>query len=197
MTPDTADHPDTRDDIARALDAFARAIRELSAQDATGDLAALKRLDWRRPDALAFARLTIAAPVSGLIEAAPDPRALLSRLAAIASVMAAASELHAGWRLGRALAEAGATPQRLGALLTARGEALIETLRRTAARLGREAPLPYRQLGKLLIADLIDPRAAEDLRFAIAQDFARAGASRNRANAPGPAVADAPSHQTA
>jgi hypothetical protein len=171
--PITPEKTDTRDDIERALDTIAGILRGLVAQQATGELAALKRLDWRQPSALAFARLTTSKAVEALLPADHDNSETLRRLAAIASEMAAANELHAGWSLGRALADIGASEQRLGALLTARADALIDQVKRTAHRLGREGPLPYRQIGKLLLADLLDPVAAEDLRFQIARDYAR------------------------
>ena len=164
---------DSRDRIDLALDAVAGMLRGLREKEATGDLAELRRLDWRSPDNLAFARLTTVKHVETLLESASGDREILRRLAAIVSEMAAAGELHAGWRLGRALADIKASPQRLGALLTARGDALIDAVKRTARRLGREGALPYRQLGRLLLADHLDPAAAETLRFEIARDFAR------------------------
>jgi hypothetical protein len=142
-------------------------------REATGDLAALRRLDWREPHALAFAALVNAAPVSALLDSTDCKKEVLARLAVIAAALASAEDSHAGWKLGGALAEIRATPQRLGALLSARDETLLETVKRTAARLGREGPLPYRQLGKLLLADILDPDAAERLRFEIARDYAR------------------------
>jgi hypothetical protein len=164
---------DDRDDIERALDTMKGMISSLQERDATGEIAALRRLNWREPYDLTFARLVNAAPVTVLLERTVDKPQALQRLAVIASALAAAPDAHAGWKLGGALAAIRATPQRLGALLNARDETLLETVKRTAARLGREGPLPYRQLGKLLLGDLLDPQGAETLRFEIARDYAR------------------------
>jgi CRISPR-associated protein Cse2 (CRISPR_cse2) len=167
----------TRDAIDHALDAIAGLIRGLVKTEASGDLAALRRLDWKHPDKLAFARITVIAAVDQLLSAQTDPATrgdLLRRLALVTSVMASAQELHAGWKLGGALSDIGATERRLGALLTARGDTLLDTVKRTAARLSREGPLPYRQLGRLVLTETLDPEDAEVLRFAIARDFARA-----------------------
>lgn len=164
---------DVRDAIERALDAMKFTITTIREREATGELATLKRLDWRQPHELAFARLVNSAAVSALLNQTQDKQELLSRLAVIATALAAANEAHAGWKLGVALADIKATPQRLGALLNARGETLLELVKRSAARLGKEGPLPYRQLGTLLLADLLDTDTAEKLRFEIARDFAR------------------------
>jgi hypothetical protein len=86
----------------------------------------------------------------------------------------AADNLHAGWKLGGALFAIDATEKRVGALLTARGATLLDTIQRTAARLSREGPLPYRQLGVLALAETFDPPAAEAQRFEIAREYARA-----------------------
>ncbi len=159
------------------LDAIAGALRRLVDAEANGELASLRRLNPDHPDALAFGRITLLPPVDALLSAAPNAAAradLLGRLAVITRAMAgAADNLHAGWRLGGALSSIKATERRVGALLTARGGNLLDTIKRTAARLAREGPLPYRQLGVLLLAETIDPTAAEALRFEIARDYAR------------------------
>ena len=161
-----------------ALDAIAGALRGLVEAEATGELAALRRLNPDHPDVLAFGRITLLPAIDALLSAAPNTEAradLLRRLAVITRAMAgAADDLHAGWKLGGALSSIGATEQRVGALLTARGRTLLDTIQRIAVRLAREGPLPYRQLGVLALAETLDPPAAEALRFEIARDYARA-----------------------
>ncbi len=174
--PPTA--PALRSPIEVALDAIASALRRLVEAEATGELASLRRLNPDHPDALPFSRITLLPPVDALLNAAADTAArvdTLRRLAVITRAMAgAAGDLHAGWKLGFALSSIGATERRVGALLTARGTTLLDTIQRTAARLAREGPLPYRQLGVLTLAETLDPSAAEALRFEIARDYARA-----------------------
>ena len=175
-----------RSPIEAALDAIATALRRLVEAQATGELATLRRLDIGSPDALAFSRISLLPPVDRLLSSTPNAsiRAdLLHRLAVITRAMAgAADNLHAGWRLGGALADAGATERRVGALLTARGSALLDNIQRTAARLARVGPLPYRQLGVLTLAETLDPAAAEATRFQIARDYARAQFRTEREN---------------
>jgi hypothetical protein len=175
-----------RSAIEAALDAIAAALRRLVEAQATGELATLRRLDVNSPDALAFGRITLLPPVDALLSSMLDTSArtdLLLRLAVMTRAMAgAADDLHAGWKLGGALADAGATERRVGALLTARGGTLLDTILRTSARLALAGPLPYRQLGVLALAETIDPAAAEAMRFQIARDYARAQFYSERPN---------------
>jgi CRISPR-associated protein Cse2 family len=169
--------PDPRSPIEAALDAIAGALRQLVEREATGELAALKRLDPERRSTIAFARLTLLPKVEALLARETDaaPRDdLIYRLAVITRAMAiAADDLHPGWKLGGAMSKIGATEQRVGSLLTARGPALLAAISRTAMRLAREGPLPYRQLGILALAETLDPGAAETTRFEIARDYER------------------------
>lgn len=162
------------DDLGCALDAMRAMISSLRDMNATDKVAALKRLEWREPYGLTFARLVEAAPIAALLNRAVHKHKVLQRFAVIASALAASSDSSAGLSLGRALAAIKTTPQRLGALLNARDEILVEAVRRVAAHLSFEGPLPYRQLGKLLLGDLLDPEGAETLRFEIARDYAAA-----------------------
>jgi hypothetical protein len=166
-----------RSAIESALDSIAGSLKRLVENEATGELATLRRLNVDSPDALAFGRITLLPAVDALLAAAPDPEArsdLLVRLAVVTRMMArAAGDLHAGWKLGGALADSGATERRVGALLTARAKTLLDTVQRTAARLALAGPLPCRQLGVLALAESLDPAAAESMRFQIARDFAR------------------------
>jgi hypothetical protein len=176
--PTSAPTPPSRSAIEAALDAIAGILRRLVEAEANGELASLRRLNPDHLDVLAFGRVTLPPAVDALLGAAKNPveRAdLLRRLAVITRAMAsAADDLYAGWKLGGALSSVGATERRVGALLTARGANLLDTVQRTSARLAREGPLPYRQLGVLLLAETIDPAAAEALRFEVARDYARA-----------------------
>ena len=176
-----------RSAIEAALDAIAGALKRLVEAEATGELATLRRMNVESPNALAFGRITLLPPVDALLTAAPSPiarRNLLTRLAVLTRMMAGAADaLHAGWRLGGALAEVGATERRVGALLTARGDALLDTVQRTASRLASNGPLPYRQLGVLVLAEALDSEAAESMRFQIARDFARSQQHSERKNA--------------
>jgi hypothetical protein len=161
-------------------------LRRLVEAEATGELATLRRLDIGSPDALAFGRITLLPPVDRMLSSTPNTLArgdLLHRLAVITRAMAgAADDLHAGWKLGGALADAGATERRVGALLTARGNTLLDTILRIATRLAQVGPLPYRQLGILALAETLDPAAAEATRFQIARDYARAQFRSERQN---------------
>jgi hypothetical protein len=178
--------PAERSAIEAALDAIAAALRRLVEAEATGELATLRRLDIGSPDALAFGRITLLPPVDSMLSSTPNTLArgdLLHRLAVITRAMAgAADDLHAGWKLGGALADAGATERRVGALLTARGNTLLDTILRIATRLAQVGPLPYRQLGILALAETLDPAAAEATRFQIARDYARAQFRSERQN---------------
>lgn len=85
--------------------------------------------------------------------------------------------------LGQDLAAIGATGLRVGVLLTARGVALRDVVRRLARRLARNADaLAYEDLGKLLINTGWREELAEETRIKIAREVA--WAERKGASAP-------------
>jgi hypothetical protein len=71
------------------------------------------------------------------------------------------------------MAEHGISEARVQKLLAARGEALATQIGLIARRLAGERALPYRELGRLLLAR-DDDDAAEAARMRIARDYFRA-----------------------
>lgn len=174
--------PDPAED---ALGALAGAVRDLHRREATGDLAALRRLDPEHPEVLAFLRLTVLYPVSFLVDEMAGelgtPEAL-RRLASTAQIMALRPDGLRPWGLGRDLAIMQLTDTRLGALLTARGVALRNQARLLARRLAREGDgLAYGDLGKLILFDGWREDAAEEIRMHVAREAARAQRREARA----------------
>lgn len=164
--------------IENALKGLASAVRELHRREATGDLAALRRLDPEHPEAMAFLRLSVLRPVALVVdEMANDlgvPEAL-RRFAAVAQIMALRPDGLRPWGLGRDLADIGVTDARLGALLTARGTALRDQLRLLGRRLARDAGgLAFEDLGKLVLLDGWRDEQAEETRMQVARDVVRA-----------------------
>lgn len=181
---ETVERAADRDPIERALAALASAIRLLHKMEATGDLAALRRMDPEHPEAMAFARLSVLPPVGRLIEDMAinlGQAEALRRVAAVSQVMALRADGLRPWGLGRELDQIGMTGHRLGALLTARDMALRDIVRRLARRLARDGDaLAYEDLGKLLILSGWREEAAEETRMKIAREVARAERDKER-----------------
>lgn len=172
--PAAGDAPAARSQnlVDAGLDAMAEQIRLLARQRATGELAALRRLDPERPDAGAFFRL--------LARSVPEPLAsieLLSRWGLAAWAMAQMPEALVRGSLGQALAKGSSvmSEARVNRLLATRGSGFRIQVRRMVRILAAVgAPLPYRQLGRLVLDEGRDERWAEVLRLSIARDYWRA-----------------------
>jgi hypothetical protein len=152
------------------LERVANQLRQLDRQQATGELAALRRMDHREPPpsalfcVLARAQFRQVKPVN------------VPRWSAIVAVMAQRPDALSPGRLGKTMAEAGFSEQRLDTLLHARGETLFALVRRTSLRLAlAEGPLPYRDLCLLLLYEGREESAlkADRVRIRIAKDFVR------------------------
>ena len=164
---------------------MAREVRRLWQAEATGELAALRRLDPNDPiEPALFRLLADTVPEKLMGRALPEPGATGSRLdmtrrwALVAFILAQRPDALRG-RLGEALDKAGISPGRLSMLLSARGPTFRDLVKRTARRLARATEvtgLPYREIGALV---LIDGRPdwdveADDIRVRIAADYQRA-----------------------
>jgi hypothetical protein len=163
----------TEQTYQEALDAMAGEIRRLYASKATGDLAALRRLDPDHPSAPALHRL-IARTVHQRLVGNMD---MMRRWARAAHLMALRPDSLRAEGLGEVFVAIGLSDARLSALLNAHGTTLRDLVSRTARRITvSDEPLPYRSLCRLM---LLDDRpehneAAEELRIRIAGNCARA-----------------------
>lgn len=93
-----------RDPLEKALYKLAGAIIALHKMEATGDLAALRRMDPEHPEAMAFLRLSVMKPVSVVIEEMEVDLGIakaLRRFAAIAQIMALRPAGLRPWGLAR------------------------------------------------------------------------------------------------
>jgi len=94
----------------------------------TADVASLRRMDPRSPDA-AFFKLAVLALDESLITDTPSAMEAESRWAAIASGLALLGEFHQpGSRFGSSLSEAGFSELRFSRLLRADAERLVDEL---------------------------------------------------------------------
>jgi hypothetical protein len=165
------------DAVDAALHDIARHVRLLLQTDATGPLAELRRMDPTHPDTMAFAAVSVMPAVAAFarVEGDAGEMDILRRLAAAAQIMALKPGDLQPWGLGKAMVDAGLTENRLRSLLAARGPALRDIARTLSRRLARApGPLPYRELGRLILLDSRDPHAAEEARIELARDFRRA-----------------------
>lgn len=145
---------------------FAADIDALAEAERRGDLAELRRMDPDHPDAPAFFRM--------LVRHCPDAGAgFARRCARLAWMLALRPKALKPGSLGEAMAEHGISEARVQKLLAARGEAMAKQIAIIARRLANERTLPYRELGRLLLAH-DDDEAAEATRMQIARDYFRA-----------------------
>jgi hypothetical protein len=166
--------PDAAD---AALHEIAKHIRLLLETEATGPLAELRRMDLTHPDTMTFAAVSVIPAVAAFarVEGDAGEMDILRRLAAAAQIMALKPGDLQPWGLGKAMVDAGLTENRLRSLLAARGPALRDIARTLSRRLARApGPLPYRELGRLILLDGRDPQAAEETRINLARDYRRA-----------------------
>lgn len=150
------------------LEKIAIELAHLSKQQATGELATLRRMAQTDLPPAAFYRIMARAEFA---ELGVDAVHTWSR---VVHIMAQRPDALRAGDLGASLFGIGATPQRVDMLLSARGTTLFDLARRTAYRLARsdEPALPYRDL-----TDLIRFQAgpeADRVRIRIAQSYERA-----------------------
>jgi hypothetical protein len=167
-----------------ALDAMAAGVRRLHAREATGALAALRRLDPDTPFAPAFHALLADSAPDHLFAGGSDLATMTRRFARIAQIMAMKPDGLGGFdgrSLGTVLRAIDFKERSLAMLLNAQGPTLDDLVRRTARRIAlSDEPLPYRELGRLLLDDRREAR--ETLRLRIARDYQRA--ARDSSNKP-------------
>lgn len=167
----TAQHAATGTTAEATLNRLAGAIRSLARQRATGDLAALRRLDPDKPDAGAFFRVLASATRGPATDLDSLPRWALAAWA-FAQAVASGPEKLGGDSLGRALANAEVSEARVNRLLAARDGAFRYQMQRMVRILaGAGERLPVLDLGLLVLADSRDEKLAEHLRRKIARDY--------------------------
>ncbi len=160
------------------LERIATELWRLNEAQATGELAALRRMDHHSAPPAAFYRIMARA---GATEMGVDA---VRRWARAVAIMAQRPDALRASGLGEALKAIGVSEQRLDMLLYSRGPALHDLARRTAVRIARSHEfLPYRDLCQLVLCDL-RPEDADDVRIRVAQSYLRA-----KDNAPSPAPA--------
>jgi hypothetical protein len=156
-------------DGAVGLPALSRRLRELHRAEATGELAALRRMDQRDTPPAAFFRLMARAGFSEM----SDNENIRRWVGAVHVMAQRPDALRTDIRLGEALHRIGLSEQRLDMLLNARGETLFDLVRRVSIRLARsEEAMPYRELCQLLRQD--HEQEGDKLRIQIAQSYVRA-----------------------
>ena len=166
LLPERSNAVPVEDAEGGLAEGFANSIRKVHAAERRGDLAELRRLDPERPNAPAFFRIvTKAAPQS--------PPAAMRRYARLLQILALKPDALTPWGLGKTMAEAGISESRVQKLLSARGPAFDEQIRLVARRLANFGRLPYREIGRLLLAPE-ESDAVEDFRLRIAHDYWRA-----------------------
>jgi hypothetical protein len=149
------------------LECIATELWRLNQAEATGDLAALRRMDRRSTPPAAFYRILARANAPVM---RPDT---IRRWARAVAIMAQRPDALRASGLGETLKAIGVSEQRLDMLLYARGPALCDIARRIAVRIARSHEfLPYRDLCTLVLYEA-DPKA-DDVRIRIAQSYLRA-----------------------
>jgi CRISPR system Cascade subunit CasB len=147
-------------------EAFADCVRALNAAERRGDLAELRRLDPERPSSPAYFRI--------VTKVAPDsPPPAMRRFGQLLQILALKPEALIPWSLGKTMAEAGISESRVQRLLSARGSTFDEQVRLIARRLANFGRLPYREIGRLLLARE-ESEEIEEIRLRIARDYWRA-----------------------
>lgn len=165
------------------LDRIATELRRLNAAEATGELAALRRMDRHSVPPAAFYRIMARVRAA---EMGPDT---VRRWARAVAIMGQRPDALRASGLGETLKAIGVSEQRLDMLLYARGPALSDLARRTAIRIARSHEfLPYRDLCHLVLYDGRPDKDADadDVRIRIAQSYLRAK-GRTDADNPSPA----------
>ena len=165
-----------------SLKRIATEFWRLNEAQATGELAALRRMDRHSAPPAAFYRIMARA---GATEMEPDSVRRWKRAVAI---MAQRPDALRASGLGETLKVIGISEQRFDMLLHSRGPALYDLARRTAVRIARSHEfLPYRDLCHLVLYDGRPEKSsdADDVRIRVAQSYLRA-----KNNDPSPAPTD-------
>ena len=153
------------------LERIATELWRLNESEATGELAALRRMRRHDVPPAAFYRLMARA---GAYEMGPH---CVRRWAHAVAIMAQRPDSLKASGLGEALKCIGFSERRLDMLLYARGPALYDLALRTAVRIAKSGEqLPYRDLCHLVLYDdrRDKAREADDVRIRVAQSFLRA-----------------------
>ncbi len=158
---------DRRSEKKSLLDRIATELWRLSEAEATGELAALRRMDRRSVPPAAFYRIMARV---GANEMHPDT---IRRWAKAVAIMAQRPDALRPSGLGETLKAVGVSEQRLDMLLHSRGRVLQDLALRTALRIARSHEfLPYRDLCQLVLFEA--DSETEDVRIRIAQSYLRA-----------------------
>lgn len=178
MPPETATN--SRNDrpgggVGSVLAWLAGAIDRLDERGATGDLAALRRLNPDRPRAGAFFRLMALAPGDPL----ERPGDRFGRWGLVVWMLAQTPGARSGRPLGAALADADFSEVRMNRLLAARGDGFRAQVRRLVRFVAHKSSgAPYRELGELILCEGVHETRAERLRLSIARDYWRHAQNR-------------------
>lgn len=168
------------------LERIATELWRLNEAEATGELAALRRMDRHSTPPAAYYRVMARA---GAPEMGSDS---VRRWARAVAIMAQRPDALRASGLGEALKAIGVSEQRLDMLLYSRGPALGDLALRTAVRIARShESLPYRDLCHLVLYDGRPEKSsnADDVRIRVAQSYLRAS---DKGNAEKPSPAPAP-----
>jgi CRISPR type I-E-associated protein CasB/Cse2 len=173
MTSDPPALEEGGSSLGLILRRFSRLLRDQRL--GTGDEAALRRLDARRPDprhAITLYRLLAERRI-----ATPDPDSTM-RWSAVVNALALCRGAHAqGLRCGEVLYQIGISEPRLAMLLAADRDTLIDLLPRLARRLAASGrAMDWWPLAHLMLTVERDPEEADKTRSTIARDYVRAQA---------------------
>lgn len=161
------------------LERIATELWRLNEAEATGELAALRRMDRHSVPPTAFYRVMARA---GAYKMGPDA---IRRWRLTVAIMAQRPDALKPAGLGETLKNIGFSEQRLDMLLYARGPALYDLALRTAKRIAKSGEgLPYRDLCHLVLYEA--DRKTDDIRIRIAQSYLR---GREPADADSPETA--------
>jgi hypothetical protein len=165
------------------LERIATELWRLNEAEATGELAALRRMDRHSVPPAAFYRIMARA---GANEMHPGT---IRRWARAVAIMAQRPDALRPSGLGETLKAIGVSEQRLDMLLYSRGPALFDLALRTAVRIAHSHEfLPYRDLCHLVLYDGRPEKStdADDVRIRVAQSYLRAK-DKSDADSPSPA----------
>ena len=166
------------------LERIAKELWRLNEAEATGELAALRRMDRHSVPPTAFYRVMARA---GADEMGAET---IRRWAHTVAIMAQRPDSLKASGLGETLKDIGVSEQRLDMLLYARGPALYDLTLRTAKRIANSGEsLPYRDLCRLILYDgrLDKANDADNVRIRIAQSYLRATDKQDNGGSRSPA----------
>lgn len=175
----TETHPRPQPSLDSTVERLVHAFRD---QLSPGDVASLKRLDPLHPDVPAFFKLLAGPLEPAFAEVSPERlEAEETRWAAVVAGLANTHGLHRrGARLGRALADADVSEQRLLRLLRAHDAALFDLLRAATHQLAsRGVPFDALQLAELVLSDG-GPREESVRRYVARSYYQTTGAEASK-----------------